>query len=479
MKSRSKRSRAPSPNDEFLEFTNSIAFDQRLWKYDIAGSIAHAHTLADAGVLTADELRRVTAGLRKIARDLKDGSASFDPGLENVHMAVERMLTERIGEPGMKLHTGRSRNDQVALDMRLYARESIAAVLSNLAELQEALLMRASAHVDVIMPGMTHMQHAQPVLLSHHLMAYFWKFQRDADRLCDCYRRANISPLGSGAIAGTSYPFDRSIAVAMLGMEGVTENSMDAVSDRDFVAETSFALSLLMVHLSSLCEEIIMWASPEFGFVLLPDEMSSGSSMMPQKRNPDLPELIRAKSGRVVGDVVTVLTLLKSLPLAYNRDLQEDKECLFDAVDTVKASLHALIPFLQAMRFDEVRMRKAAGVGLTTATDLADFLTKHGVPFRKAHGIVRELAKRANGDEEKFLHLAQSKLRSMESMSGAVASLSLEDSVESRDIEGGTSTKAVRKQMIKAKEALARTRALMKRMTEQTSLVDRVLLKGS
>lgn len=372
-------------------------------------------------------------------------------------MNVEKLLVDRIGDSGRKLHTGRSRNDQVALDMRLFVRAGLFEVLSETIELQNQLLQKTNEHPSAIMPGYTHMQHAQPVLFSHHLMAHFWKLQRDTIRLRECYGRANISPLGAGALAGTSYKLNRAIASKMLGMEGVTENSVDAVSDRDFVAESAFALSLLMIHLSSLSEELVLWSSQEFGFIKLPKELSSGSSMMPQKRNPDLPELVRGKSGRTVGDLVAILTLLKSLPLAYNRDLQEDKEAFFDAFDTVRGSLHALTSFLRAVEVDRVRMRKAAEAGLMTATDLADFLTNQGVPFRTAHGLVREIAEGCDGDERRFMQLAHNTIRQnlKDRKTADLSFLTPEQSVRRRDIEGGTSGRAVRGQIQKAVSAIS------------------------
>lgn len=471
---RSKRNSHQSANDEFLSFTASIDFDQRLWRHDIAGSIAHAHTLACAGVLGKSECKAVVDSLKDIADGISDGAVVFDRSREDIHMNVEKLLVDRIGDAGKKLHTGRSRNDQVALDMRLFVRDELSEIISEAIELQNQLTARANEHRSTIVPGYTHLQHAQPVFLSHHLMAYFWKLQRDIQRLEECYKRSNISPLGSGALAGTSYELDRTIASDMLGMDGITENSLDAVSDRDFAAESSFALSLLMIHLSSLSEELVLWSSQEFGFVKLPKQLSSGSSMMPQKRNPDLPELVRAKSARVVGDLVTILTLLKSLPLAYNRDLQEDKETLFDAFDTVKESLHALTSFLQAVQFDRVRMRKAAEAGLMTATDLADFLTKRGVPFRTAHGLVRGVVEKSGGDDAKFLRLADgiSRRTLKEYKTSDMGFLTLEKSVGRRNIAGGTSGTAVKAQMRMAEGALARNRQIaevMKRRTEKTA----------
>ncbi len=477
MGQRSTRSQSRHPNEEFLAFTSSVHFDSRLWKYDIAGSIAHVHALADAEVLSERELRKMVSGLRDVAESIQGGEVEFDPALEDVHMNIEKLLTDRIGATGAKLHTGRSRNDQVALDARLMTRAVLADVVAECVALQRVLLKKAEDAMGIILPGFTHLQHAQPVLLPHHLLAYFWKLQRDILRIMDCYERANISPLGSGALAGTSFKLDRCLVAKMLHMNGVTENSLDAVSDRDFAAEAAFALSLLMIHLSSLCEEIILWSSQEFGYVKLPRALSSGSSMMPQKRNPDMPELIRGKSGRVVGDLVAILTLLKSLPLAYNRDLQEDKENLFDVFDTVEASLHALTTFLAELEFDRVRMGKAAEVGLMTATDLADFLATKGVPFRTAHGIVSELAAEADGDDQRFLELADKVLweRLKDCRTSDLSLLMPAKAVERRDIDGGTSNSAVRRQMATAESTIDSNSKALKSLRSQVSSVDRLV----
>jgi len=476
---RSSRSHAQSVSDDFLGFTSSVHFDHRLWRYDIAGSIAHASALKRAGVMTDRELKRTITGLKAVAKDLQNGKATLDPRLEDVHMNIERLLTKRIGDTGAKLHTGRSRNDQVALDMRLMAREMILDLVAETAALQRCLLEKAASAGGAILPGYTHMQHAQPVLLAHHLMAHFWRLERDIGRLKDCYGRANISPLGSGALAGTTFRIDRNMVAEMLGMDGVTANSMDAVSDRDFVAELAFALALTMIHLSSLCEELILWSSLEFGFARLPPGMSGGSSMMPQKMNPDIAELVRGKSGRAVGHLIAILTLLKSLPLAYNRDLQEDKENLFDVYDNVGASLHALTTFLAEIEFDRERMRKAAEAGLMTATDLADFLASEGVPFRKAHAAVRRASLKSGWDGKKFAELASDEAavllgRSVNLPEGV---LSPEAAVERRSVEGGTSKKAVREQMAKAKRSLEWTRKNVDEMTAQCEKVHG-LLKG-
>ncbi|MCJ7463407.1 MAG: argininosuccinate lyase, partial [Thermoplasmata archaeon] len=416
-------------------------------------------------------------GLKEVARGLGSSAISLDTKYEDVHMNIEKHLIDIMGDTGAKLHPGRSRNDQVALDMRLVVREEVHAVVTSVFSLEETLLRKAQNESMTIMPGYTHLQHAQPVLLSHHLMAHFWRLQRDISRLVVCYERANVSPLGSGALAGTWSKFDRSIAANMLGMDGTTENSLDAVSDRDFAAEFVFALSLLMIHLSSLSEELVLWSSGEFGFLKLPLSLSGGSSMMPQKCNPDIAELVRGKSGRAIGDLVAILTLLKSLPLAYNRDLQEDKENLFDAFDTAEASLHALTTFLAEAEFDRARMRKAAEVGLMTATDLADLLTTRGIPFRNAHDIVKELAVKADGDDLVFKELAKEVLMrfSKDLKTIDLAFLNVERAIDRRGSEGGTSKKAVKSQMLKAEAALVRSKQSAEKMRGQISKADRLL----
>ena len=474
---RSTRRRSQPANDAFLDFTASVHFDRRLWKYDIAGSIAHAHALAGAGVISKQELKLTENGLKGVADDIRKGKLVLDPKLEDIHMNVERALTDRIGEAGAKLHTARSRNDQVALDMRLFVREALLDSVSAALELQQTIVLRARAAAGAIMPGYTHVQHAQPILLAHHLLAHYWRLERDISRMFDCYSRTNVSPLGSGALAGVWHRIDRKSVADTLGLDGITENSIDSVSDRDFVAESAFSLSLLMIHLSSLCEELVYWSSSEFGFLKLPKDLSGGSSMMPQKWNPDLPELVRGKSGRAVGDLVAILTLMKSLPLAYNRDLQEDKESLFDVLDTVEASLHALTDFLREIEFDRVRMRRAAEVGLMTATDLADLLTTLGIPFRSAHGIVKELAMKADGDDKRFMRLANEVLmkNKKELRTSDLNFLKVERAVERRSSEGGTSKGAVSKQMAKAVSALDENKAVLKRLRDQISAVDKLL----
>ena len=477
MRSRSVRNNPASASDAFLEFTSSVAFDSRLWRYDIAGSMAHASMLADAHVITAADHEKIVDGLRSIASDLSSGRLELPVSAEDVHMAIEKELTDRVGDAGARLHTGRSRNDQVALDMRLYAREALLQMIEMALSLQRALVAIAEKEGDSVMPGYTHLQHGQPVLLSHHMMAYFWKLQRDIDRMMEGYERVNVSPLGAGALAGTAFPLDRSIAMKTLRMRDLTENSLDAVSDRDFVAEGAFAASLLAMHLSSLCEELILWSSSEFGFIRLPPGLSGGSSMMPQKRNPDIPELVRAKSARALGGLVTILALLKSLPLAYNRDLQEDKENLFDVFDTVGASLHALTPFLAELEFDKARMRESAEVGLMTATDLADFLTTRGMPFRTAHGLVKDLAEQSEGDETRFRELALEKLSThMKKLEiNDLDFLTLENAIDRRSAEGGTSQESVKKQLEKAASRMKHTEALAQGMREDVAVVEALL----
>ncbi len=477
MRSRSERNPQASANDGFLAFTSSVAFDSRLWRYDIAGSITHASMLAEADVITRADHEKIVSGLRAIAADMRAGSLTLPASAEDVHMAVEKELTDRVGDAGARLHTGRSRNDQVALDMRLYVREALTHIMEEAIALQETLMRKAGEERRTILPGYTHLQHGQPVLLSHHLLSYFWKLQRDIDRLVDCYDRANVSPLGAGALAGTAFPLERSQAAEMLRMRAVTENSLDAVSDRDFVAEGAFAASLLAMHLSSLSEELILWSSHEFKFIRLPRTLSGGSSMMPQKRNPDIPELVRAKSGRALGGLVTILALLKSLPLAYNRDLQEDKENLFDVFDTVGASLHALTPFLAGLEFDRARMRESAETGLMTATDLADFLTTRGMSFRAAHGLVKELAELSEGNEGRFRELALERLSTHDGKLDLkdLEFLTLENAIERRSVEGGTSSKSVKTQMEKANASAKGTFALLQKMRSDVAAVDELL----
>ncbi|MEN6348679.1 MAG: argininosuccinate lyase [Syntrophomonas sp.] len=370
------------------DFNASISFDQRLYRQDIKGSIAHANMLAGQGIIAKEDRDLIVQGLTEIARELEEGKLQFTVQAEDVHMNIETFLIARIGEVGKRLHTARSRNDQVALDARLYLLEEIVSVKQLLLDLQQVLLDLATEHTNTIMPGYTHMQKAQPITLAHHLLAYFEMLRRDFGRLEDCAARADYMPLGSGALAATGFNLDRNSVKDQLGFGAITRNSLDAVSDRDFMLEFCSAASILMMHLSRFSEEIILWSSEEFSFVELDDGFTTGSSIMPQKKNPDLAELVRGKTGRVYGNLMALLTLMKSLPLAYNKDMQEDKEALFDCIDTVKKCLLVFAPMLKTARFKTERMATAARGGFTNATDLADYLVAKGLPFRDAHEVV-------------------------------------------------------------------------------------------
>ena len=378
-------------NQLVFNFNASLSFDQKLYRQDIEGSIAHVTMLARQGILTVSERDAIIDGLRGILADIESGALPFDDTCEDIHSFVETHLIERIGDAGKKLHTGRSRNDQVALDMKLYTRDEIAQVKELLGELLGSLHSLMKEHLDTYMPGFTHLQKAQPVTLSHHLGAYFEMFKRDYLRLCDAGTRMNTCPLGAGALAGTTYPLDREYTAQLLNFSEPTHNSMDSVSDRDYLLEFLSALSIIMMHLSRFCEEIILWNSNEYRFVELDDAYSTGSSIMPQKKNPDIAELIRGKTGRVYGALISLLTAMKGLPLAYNNDMQEDKELTFDAIDTVKGCLSLFTGMLTTMKFRPEVMAESAKNGFTNATDAADYLVNHGVPFRDAHGIIGQL----------------------------------------------------------------------------------------
>jgi argininosuccinate lyase len=368
-------------------FTASIDVDRRLYRHDIAGSIAHAKMLARQRIIPKRDAQKIVRGLKAIQGEIDRGVFSFSASDEDIHMNIERRLTEKIGAAGGKLHTARSRNDQVALDMRLFLREEVEIIIAALHALGRELARSAKRHLDVIMPGYTHLQRAQPVLFSHHLLAYYDMFERDRERFTQCLERVNVLPLGSGALAGTTFPIDRNYVAGLLGFRRVSKNSLDAVADRDFILEFLSASAILFVHLSRLAEELVLWCSQEFGFVELPDGYCTGSSMMPQKKNPDVPELIRGKTGRVFGHLQGMLTIMKGLPLAYNRDLQEDKIPLFDTVDTVKASVRMTAEIITGLKVRRERMMEAARDGFMNATDLADYLVERGVPFRSAHAV--------------------------------------------------------------------------------------------
>ncbi len=378
-------------DDKTNDFNSSISFDCRMAEEDITGSMAHAAMLEAQGIISEEDGKKIQEGLAAIAADLKSGALAIDMTAEDIHTFIEGELTSRIGDAGKRLHTGRSRNDQVALDIRLYLRNRIPALQAQIKELVAVLCNKAEEYADAIMPGYTHLQRAQPISFGHHLMAYAEMLLRDADRLSDVYKRTNISPLGSGALAATTYPLDREAVARTLQMNGVTNNSLDGVSDRDFAVELAAALSLIMVHLSRFSEEIILWCSWEFKFIELDDAFSTGSSIMPQKKNPDIAELVRGKSGRVFGDLMTLLTVLKGIPLAYNKDMQEDKEAIFDALDTVTMCLTAFTPMIDTMTVLTDNMRKAAAGGFINATDAADYLVGKGLPFRDAYKATGEL----------------------------------------------------------------------------------------
>ncbi|WP_449240468.1 argininosuccinate lyase [Desulfoscipio gibsoniae] len=438
------------------DFHSSISFDSRLYKYDITGSIAHAKMLARVGIISHGDADAIVGGLSDILADIEAGRVAFSVAAEDIHMNVEQLLIESIGDVGKKLHTARSRNDQVALDVRMYLRDELDTVRRLLAELVAVLLDMAEKHLDTVMPGYTHLQRAQPVTLAHHLLAYCQMFGRDMDRLADCRRRVNVLPLGAGALAGTTFPLDREYVARELGFDAVTENSLDAVSDRDFAVEFAAAASLIMVHLSRFCEEIILWSSAEFGFIELDDAYSTGSSMMPQKKNPDVAELIRGKSGRVFGDLTALLTMLKGLPLAYNKDMQEDKEALFDTVDTVRKCLLIFRPLMATMRVKEEYMSRAARGGFTNATDLADYLVQRDVPFREAHAIVGRAVAYCLEHKKSLDELSLEELRGFSpSINGDVyAAIDVAHCVAARSVMGGPAPGAVRKAIRAARERL-------------------------
>jgi len=440
-------------------YTASIQFDRRLYKYDIAGSVAHARMLAKCSLLSKAEANKIVAGLEEIGGEIERGEFRFDPSLEDIHMAIEARLIEKVGEVGAKLHTGRSRNDQVALDLRLYQREEIGEVCRLIVGLERALIAQAEAHLDLIMPGYTHMQRAQPVLLAHHLMAYVEMLERDRARLHDALRRVEVLPLGSGALAGVGLPIDRRFVARELRFRALSANSLDAVSDRDFVIEPLFVFALLMTHLSRLAEEIVLWASAEFGFIELPDAFATGSSMMPQKKNPDVAELARGKTGRVYGALVALLTIVKGLPLSYNRDLQEDKEPLFDSVESVKATLLVMASLVSRLTFCADRMRQAAEDGFLNATDLADYLVRKGMPFRQAHEVVGLLVRRALARRCRIEELSLKELQVASPLfeKDVFTYIALEACIERRTATGGTATGAVKK-AIKAAKVKLRSR---------------------
>ena len=437
-------------------FSASIHYDMRLYRYDIAGSKAHAKMLAKIGLLSGSELELILGGLTDIESEIENNVFVFRPELEDIHMNIEKALVEKVGPAGEKLHTARSRNDQVALDMRLYLRDESQHLIALLTDLQKGFVSLARQYLGVIMPGYTHLQRAQPVLLSHHLLAYYEMFSRDKERLHDCMKRINVLPLGSSALAGTSLPIDRDFVARELGFPSVSANSMDAVSDRDFMVEFLAACGLIQVHLSRFSEELVLWASQEFNFAEIADRFCTGSSIMPQKKNPDIPELVRGKSGRVIGNLMALLTVLKGLPMTYNRDLQEDKEPVFDSVDSVSRSLAVMVELLSGLSFNREILVQATEKGFMTATDLAEYLVRKNIPFRQAHGIVgRAVAYCIEHGRE----LTDLTLQELQEFSDTIAEdvfevLGSAGSVNSRITRGGTAGSAVLQELAKAETDL-------------------------
>jgi argininosuccinate lyase len=445
---------AGGPAADVAQFTESISFDWRLWQHDIAGSIAHATMLRQIGVLTPAELAAITRGLNEIGREIAAGKFKWQPELEDVHMNLEAELTKRV-PAGAKLHTGRSRNDQVALDVRLWLRDEITALLGEIADLQRALVSLGERNAGVIIPGYTHLQRAQPVYLAHHLLAYVEMLERDCERLWDCHSRVNICPLGSGAIAGSTLPLRRELVAKLLGFVNaagqvqLTQNSMDAVSDRDFVVEFAAAAALLAIHISRLAEDVILWVSAEFNYLKIADAYTTGSSLMPQKKNPDIAELARGKTARVVGNLMALLTLLKGLPMTYNRDLQEDKERLFDTADTVRATTRLMAAMLRKTKVNHAACARAAGDPALLATDLADYLVRKGLPFRQAHHAVGAVVALAEKSGKPLNQLTLAELRSVEKTFGrdALGVFDLQRALSKRNFTGAPGTKEVAKQL--------------------------------
>jgi argininosuccinate lyase len=438
-----------------MRYTSSIPFDWRLYPYDIAGSIAHAQMLVKKGIISKDDGKDIVSGLKIILKEIKSGKFQFKIELEDIHMCIESRLTELVGDAGARLHTARSRNDQVALDLRLFTRDGIEFTLDHIMDLQKALLAIAEANEETILPGYTHMQRAQPVLLAHHFLAYFEMLERDADRFKDCLNRVNVMPLGSGALAGVAYDIDRRFIAKKLGFSQISRNSLDAVSDRDFVIEYESAASLCMMHLSRLAEELILWSTSEFGFIDIDDAYTTGSSIMPQKKNPDVAELARGKVGRVYGKLMGILTVMKGLPLTYNRDLQEDKEGLFDVVDTLLSTLEIMTGMLGSLKVNSSRMAQALDQGYLLATDIADYLVKKGETFRSAHASVGQLVNWAIENNKTFDIIKIEEYRRFSRLfEKDVYQITPKVSIEARNNPGGTSPDQVKDAIADAKKIL-------------------------
>ena len=430
---------------EVDDFHSSIHFDSRMYRQDITGSIAHARMLGKQGIIPSDEAELICSTLEEILKEIESGAIEFRVDAEDIHMNIESLLIEKIGDIGKKLHTGRSRNDQVALDTRMYTMAETENILHLLGELEKALLILAEAHTETCMPGYTHLQKAQPITLGHHLMAYFEMFRRDMERLRDCQKRINLMPLGAGALAGTTYPLDRHWVAQELGFEDITRNSLDSVSDRDFIIETLSCCSMIMMHFSRFCEELILWSTDEFRFVEMDDAYSTGSSIMPQKKNPDMAELIRGKTGRVYGNLMTLLTVMKGLPLAYNKDMQEDKEALFDTLDTVTKCIHVFTGMISTAKFNPARMENGALSGFANATDAADYLVKKNLPFRNAHEVIGKLVLHCIKEGKGLLDLELSELQVFSPLfeNDVYQALSLQACVNERKLPGGPAAEAV------------------------------------
>jgi argininosuccinate lyase len=443
-------------NERVQRFTASVGFDKRLAEHDIRASLAHARMLAARAIISRRDLAAIESGMRTILAEVRSGKFKWSLAAEDVHLNIERRLTALAGDAGKRLHTARSRNDQVATDLRLWLRDAIDALATQLAALQASLLGQAGRHAGTVMPGFTHLQVAQPVTFGHHLMAYFEMFARDRERLADCRKRVNLLPLGSAALAGTSYPIDRAMVARELGFDGVCANSLDAVSDRDFAIEFCAAAALIMTHVSRLSEELVLWMSPRYRFVRLPDRFCTGSSIMPQKKNPDVPELARGKTGRVTGHLMALLMLMKAQPLAYNKDNQEDKEPLFDSVDTLADTLAIFTDMVAGIEVDERAMRAAAAEGYSTATDLADYLVRKGLPFRDAHEAVARAVRAAEARGCELQELGLTELRRFSPLVGAdvFKVLTVDGSVASRDHAGGTAPARVRAAVKRARKSL-------------------------
>ena len=436
-------------------YTSSIKFDKRLYAQDIKGSKAHAEMLANQGILTVEESKLICGGLEQIRLEINDGLFEFSEDFEDIHMNIEKALFEKIGSVAGKLHTGRSRNDQIALDLRIFVKESVQAIWEELLELRKSILDKASRNMEVYLPGYTHLQRGQPVSLAHHLLAFHEMFKRDSVRFLRVYEYADVMPLGSGALAGTTYPLDREWVANKLGFKNLSVNSMDAVSDRDFLIDFHSASAICAVHISRLCEEIVIWTSEEFDFAKLGSDFTTGSSMMPQKRNPDFAEIGRAKSGRVFGNLVSILTILKGLPLTYNRDLQEDKEPLFDTFDTMSKTLEVINSMLSSITFNKNKMRSAIDNSNVLATDIADYLVRKGMPFREAHGIVNDLTDYVLETKQNIHELSLEKYKSFSELFEVdVTDITIEHSINSRNIFGGTALKNIESSIKIAKENL-------------------------